>query len=434
MSLAPNQFCFPVDCLASLSGGRAADGWVRELAGKTQWVAATSNSCEWLNELVEIDLRVSRYPLFGHSLTLLANRESPNSAAPELPASRTPNNVWANGEQKSSAKTRANLAARDAFNVSSQDTESNRSTAGTNDVRSSTLTERILRLQPQSDVSLLRRHAGENSSFGNVDDHAGTPKIEPPRDRVRLPDDLCREVAPEALLERAGRRAERAWFSEARDGRDFDRFAIDTQAKSANSPSFAEDWSKTVTGVRASPELLTLLADSGTGLNGGFPGFEDGKRFSNSATGSTTTALGSSPHLIEPQIRGSSVRHKQQEEAQWPPERTKRVALTRVESPSRDHAVDTTSLFASPSWPRTVHETEEWLAENRIAPPTSAPSPDTLRPPRDPNVPVSPVAAMTIQRQAKAEEASAQGDDLALLAVKLERLLNQEARRHGIDV
>ncbi|SRR6266404_1313477 len=430
MSPALNQIRFPSDCLAGLSGGRAADSWCRELASGTQWVTAI-NSCDWLNELVEIDLRVSRYSLFGHSLRVLTNREPTNTGATESSAPRTPASQPVNGNPRSS-KT-GPTAGGERFDVSSNDAGSNRSATRSKNTWSTSVTEQVLRFQAQADISLLRRHAGRDNSLENVDSQTVKSKVQRTSDRARVSPDLRRETTPGALLARAARRAEQAWFAGAPDWRRFDRFATDTRAPSASSPSFAADWSRTVAGLRASAELLTLLANSGRRLDRRSPGLDDRERSTNSAAAnSDTTAPASDSHW--PEAPSASAANKHYEENQWPREGAKRALVTGVESPSRPFAADSISLLSSPLPPRAVEGIAEWPSETRLAPPTITPLPVTLRPPADPAVPVLPVAAVTARQGAKAEEAIAQGEDLTLLAARIERLLNQEARRHGIDV
>jgi hypothetical protein len=48
--------------------------------------------------------------------------------------------------------------------------------------------------------------------------------------------------------------------------------------------------------------------------------------------------------------------------------------------------------------------------------------------------PAHPVAAAIVRQGARRSEAAAEGDDLGVLAAKIKRILDQEARRHGIDV
>lgn len=433
MILAPNPFRFVSPCLESLSGGRAPDYWSRDLAEKTRWVSATIQSCDWLEELVDIDLRVSRCPLYGHGLAALATREAINAPASESASSRPHVNQSADEVRRRLAKSNTSIAARDPFDASSKDPNSSASTS--RNTRSPCLTEPVLQLQPQADISLLRRHAGQNESSGvNAESRTVKSKTEPPNpDRVRLPADLRRAAIPNSLLARASRRAEAAWFVAARERHGFDRFTIDNQTQSSNSPSFAEHWSRSVAGVCASAELLTLLASSEAVVDRTFERVEKSET-SGLAAGPTTSALGNIPQLLGPQLGGSSSAHNRYEEAERPAEPPKpSPSFTGVESPSQDLVVDTPSLPPSQSWPQTVERNKERPADARFAPPSLMPSLVALRPPSAPNADL-PVAAVINQGGAKSEQRWSQEDDLVLLAAKLERLLSQEARRHGIDV
>lgn len=70
----------------------------------------------------------------------------------------------------------------------------------------------------------------------------------------------------------------------------------------------------------------------------------------------------------------------------------------------------------------------------RIAPATLTPSLAALKSPPTSGEAVLPIAAVTARQGARAREAVAQGDDLNVLAVQIKRILDEDARRHGIDV
>ena len=74
--------------------------------------------------------------------------------------------------------------------------------------------------------------------------------------------------------------------------------------------------------------------------------------------------------------------------------------------------------------------TSGWAQQ--IEPPTIAPQLPPLIPPQMVGMPVLPVAAATARRGARAEETA--DEDLDLLADRIKRILDEEARRHGIDV
>jgi hypothetical protein len=74
--------------------------------------------------------------------------------------------------------------------------------------------------------------------------------------------------------------------------------------------------------------------------------------------------------------------------------------------------------------------TSGWAKQ--IEPPITAPQLPPLIPPQMIGMPVVPVATATIRREARAEERA--DEDLDLLATRIQRILDEEARRHGIDV
>jgi hypothetical protein len=75
----------------------------------------------------------------------------------------------------------------------------------------------------------------------------------------------------------------------------------------------------------------------------------------------------------------------------------------------------------------------EWIFSERIAPPAVAPSLPRLLPPQGASEP-APALAAQIARQDARQEAMRSEDDLAGLAANIKRILDEEARRHGIDV
>ena len=76
----------------------------------------------------------------------------------------------------------------------------------------------------------------------------------------------------------------------------------------------------------------------------------------------------------------------------------------------------------------------ELEAPARIAPPGMAPSLPPLLPSQVVDVPSTPVAAVSALHGAQQEETTGVGDDLSELAAKIKRIMDEEARRYGIDV
>ena len=75
-----------------------------------------------------------------------------------------------------------------------------------------------------------------------------------------------------------------------------------------------------------------------------------------------------------------------------------------------------------------------WFTAPRFAPPQLAEVMPRLRPlPKPGSVSLSPIAASAAERSAR-REAEATPEDLDALARKLKQILDEESRRHGIDV
>jgi hypothetical protein len=69
-----------------------------------------------------------------------------------------------------------------------------------------------------------------------------------------------------------------------------------------------------------------------------------------------------------------------------------------------------------------------------VAPPLAADTPPTLLQPRFPFDAPSPFATATLRREAQRDEVDLAQEDLDLLAARIKRILDEEARRYGIDV
>jgi hypothetical protein len=81
-----------------------------------------------------------------------------------------------------------------------------------------------------------------------------------------------------------------------------------------------------------------------------------------------------------------------------------------------------------------VRDAEGPSAESNLAPATLSPSLPPLLPPASAGSPALPMAAATSRYGAWRGEVDAPEKDLSLLAAQMKRILDEEARRHGIDV
>lgn len=427
-----NPIRFQLDCLQSLSGGCAPNWWRREVAADIRWLNAVLQACGWLVELDEIDLRVSRDPLFGHGLEFLTSPEPNNPFVSET--SRTLGHQPAIGLEKSESKARMmpSTIAPDSFDVSHKDPGLSGSKTVSKKPSSSYLPELITRLQPRAGSWLLRQHvATEEASVVGAQRPNVRRTIEASSDRIRASANLPSETTSAKLLARAARSAETAFFAHGRLRCGFDRLPSDDQAQDSTC-RFTGHWSQPIDGVRASEALLALLANPSAAVTSNSQSVQK-KETAAAAPTAPSNGRGQRPPSVEPP--GKSFLAHAPPETEWLAQRTtkRRPQEAGVES-TKDRLVDTTLLPPRPSRVHAVEPEGEWPAEAGIAAPTLTPSLVALRPRAAPQDLDLPVAATINQREAKAEAATSEADDLAFLAAKVEKLLNQEARRHGIDV
>jgi hypothetical protein len=101
-------------------------------------------------------------------------------------------------------------------------------------------------------------------------------------------------------------------------------------------------------------------------------------------------------------------------------------------SPATHHQAQTAVATAPPPQPDDADD--GWFEAPRFAPPQMAESLPRLRPlPRPGTLSLSPIAAATAERSAR-REAEAAPEDLDALARQLKQILDEESRRHGINV
>jgi len=111
-----------------------------------------------------------------------------------------------------------------------------------------------------------------------------------------------------------------------------------------------------------------------------------------------------------------------------------RPAFSTLAEPLRSTANDAEQAFLQAAADQQTASSQRQTTTPSIAPPSLTQSLLPLHPPRTSGEEVLPVAVITAQRDARSDEVTARGEDLTLLASRIERILNDEARRHGIDV
>jgi hypothetical protein len=402
------------DFLSMFEGGRSPEFWRQQYARRVEWTnTIRRNSC-WIEDLTIVDLELSGLPLLGNTLAVLMSRNTGSQpVATESTASRAtfsePTRI---GERES--RTTADLNGRKSFRaLPDRVPEPKRAILTPRTSAKKDRAQSVLQLQPQAGSSLLRRIAGEAREFSDVRSERGGETNgngvkRNSRQSINIAERLQRDQPGTLTL--GGSRSTSAvrFASEARINQvDTHTFvqraarrikttlgqqALLTRNLSTNQPggvehdlrSLTDHWSMPISGPIASANLLMRLASSDP-----------------------------SQDLIHVTAKGISS----------PDASELSLAPSRVPQPVYD-SVPSASQTTRSSTP---------TGAPAIAPPSVTPSLPPRHSHKQDDV-VLPVAAATAQRQARIEEHIAPEDDLPLLAERLDRILKQEARRHGIDV
>jgi len=400
--------------LSIFEGGRSPDCWREQLSRQVEWTSATRRSSGWIEDLTDVELELCGQPLLGNTLAALMSRNAgSNTVAVESTASRaTFRESTHTGKHES--QTAADVNGRKSFtSLPDKVPQPKRAVAAVKRSSTDSSTETVFQLQPQADAALLRRIAGEMREFSNDRADLGTSNTNGKQNSAQLnntavrlkqhqaqpstlagrgfnsavastpPTPLAQAELP-TLVQRAVRRIKTTFGRESSITRNLSAAAELGEAKGVDSRSLTEHWSMPIFGPTVSTRLLIRLTNSDREAD-----------------------------HVEDTVGESLPRRS---ESQAPSTR-------RAEQPQ-----DLTASIA-----QTTHSPVP-AAAPAIAPPSITPSLPPLHSQKMDDV-LAPVAAATAQRQARIEEDIARGDeDLPLLAERMERILKQEARRHGIDV
>ena len=107
--------------------------------------------------------------------------------------------------------------------------------------------------------------------------------------------------------------------------------------------------------------------------------------------------------------------------------------------PAQDQPSEPSAAFnqTATAWPTSQMENDHQrigtASNTQFSPPRTVPAMPPLKPPQRPFAAQPPVATAVAQQNARREAASA-ADGLDDLASKIKQILDEESRRHGIDV
>ena len=476
-------------CLTTLSGGRAPGCWRQDLSRETWRLTGIRRGSRWIEDLLDFDLRLSDQPLLGRTLAaLMAQGVAPQALQAEPTPSRAKFSEPAPFRQRE-LKTAAEAGTQRSSAAAEGVKDPMRGSAARSNLPGST--QHVMELSPQVDTPLLRRLAAASELLLKEDSARRTDGlVEGANDRdaianpaqlssarKRLKDHLVQDstprrktqlpsasVEPQAsvapvsqfenitLAQRAAQRVEMALRRDLSATRNLSQTSTpkDTSDRSTWL-SLADSWSIPLNGPNASTKLLVRfanLAERGsrrdsereitqrTSLGTG-TAQPSAKPPSDSRLNRSVPSTAHRPidHAHSQLLQQSSWSRPTNES--WPApedEVFEPSASSVLAEPLRSTANDAEQAFLQAAADQQTAPSQLQTTTPSIAPPSLTPSLLPLHPPRTSGEEVLPVAVITAQRDARSDEVTARGEDLNLLASRIERILNDEARRHGIDV
>lgn len=433
-----------------LRGGKAPRYWKREWSHATEPLVLILRTCDWLTAFAEVSPRLLAEPLFGTCLTAVTSSGAPlldqtNESSP--PANRRTSPTLAPNLGKPATSERRTPSKRSRANPSVTSGIARNLTS-----QNARHFEKASQLARQASPSLLQR-SGAPDTLTPIENlttkTSSLPRGRPGSAPVNSAPTPTRLEWLGLVADRAAKRWVRNWVFPERRQSSSPAVAGNPGKKSrASSPalrsqSLAEpanassapveterdaalpllerEWLLPLAGPQATPELLASLSirASSPGERGA-PGTNhprnDSSFNADSAPRSRTPnpfAAGQEPFTITPDISRSLVKRFE-----------KAPHLQTEPNPRFPAQLDSTI---------NTGEREQRTSPN-LAPTVLTTSPSPLLPPLSSGSPVVPAAADAARRFAWRDEVEAQEKDLSVLAAQVKRILDEEARRHGIDV
>ena len=354
-----------------LPGGNAPACWQRELTRQTSKLESLQRLCIWLRPFIETRPKLRKGPLLGDCLTELTG-QAVQSEESNAETSHLRRDWWSSGQDGRTRNKR----------VFDQ------------------LDERFA--QPQSNMSIRKS------------------STKPPRKKLSYDDpsqpiELNRQVSQVLLTRLAGEAPKNT--GEIKSARRLNRQMTKLPDKSIspinNEVNHQRDWFHSVS--RRAGRSIGLTGTAATTLDDQWAFNVDGK----------AAPWNLLIRWLEPLRKtGNGTRSKHQMMDKAKPHQPL------SSEPGQHHELPGAVI---PVISEKGEVDREWVASEHINPPLVANSLPHLISPRAANEP-SPHLASSIDRQASRREMTQAEDDLAHLAASVQRILNEEARRHGIDV
>jgi hypothetical protein len=411
-----------------LRGGNAPRALKRELAGLTEQLGSMPRRCDWVREVVETQPHLLSGPLLGTCLAAVtATRVVSSEGNDEATDNRLSSPRLGFNRAKEIASEASAVSKRDQ--IRSPDVRSER--AG-----NARQFETVSQLPRRASDSLLRQAAPDHVVAHQISATVSLPQRQPGSPPVNSSPRITRS---EWLNVVAGRAAKK-WIADcvfapareysspaiASNHNEQSPLKVDTNARrgpispspqNVETVSLNNDWLLPIDGQQASPQLLTSLVNR-VRSDLDTPASVRRSKETLSGLDSQSRGLPSAPDPLA----------TRQQSFTDGPELSRTLKFDR-QSPSLS-----TNRNSSPFAPAINFAEDEQRASPEFAPTVLTPDLSPLLPPPAAGSPPIAAAADAARRIAWRDEVEAHETDLSTLAAQMKRILDDEARRHGIDV
>jgi hypothetical protein len=423
-----------------LRSGQAPKVWRRELFEQTHRLRTHLSSTAWVREIVAEHPALLKQPLFGSCLAEITASGSPTSEVVSDESLRFPANFRPRAPGSGNRRVTRPLSSATVQPSSARDASAARIdpahtvavTRDHDDQYQEQQSNSVSHLPSQVASALLRRLAGSPDvtlEAENSPDHfQSIPRRPANHASAVVASSLRQQQWRDLVTKRATRKWLGNWPSKAkRPTRTNPQLTAsgDDSEEAANDTSLLRDhWVTAWNGQTASQQvLLRLVGEVGT----------ETEPRSSTPQRTTVGPRGRKSLPVSSSLSGHE-----------------NVAPTQAFNGDRRHVVEAENIAGAVSFrdqqlpvqqvfgeqPARVLHSPEFQPDDslKIAPPALSQSLPPLLPTISQGGPVLPFAADIARRGAARDEAAAQEKDLSLLSAQIKRILDEEARRHGIDI
>jgi len=427
-----------------LRGGKAPLYWKRELSCLTERLGSMPRRCDWLREIAETHPRLIAQPLFGTSLAAITS-----SGAAQFDKS---NESTEPATRSTSPHLAGNRDKQIAFEQTIRSKQRQVQPPNPSRVKNTPAIEKVSQLPRRAADSLLRTTNTAANTLHDIENpitNLSLPHSRPSSAPLSSPPNSTHSEWLQLVAERAAKRwVSNSVFPSTRQSssppvarnpkKNSPASPAITLSQGSNAPpsesqatiemsilrSLHDEWLLPLAGQQASPHLLASLLNHPSMPNerGRLQKIHSRNEKSN-GPGSEPRGLASSPD------RGGKEQQSftDRSHISRPLERMfERQAQTPMAEPD---------IRFPAEWESTINSEErQHGASPNFAPTALTPALSPLLPAASAGSSVMPVAADTARRFAWRDEVEQQQTDLSVLAAQVKRILDEEARRHGIDV